>query len=85
MSGNTGNGRPDYGRLRDSLRRLFRDAGYVDGELLEWVDAAERDEAERETAERLRAENERLRQELRKLRAVQAAGMSSRLRDALRE
>jgi len=76
----------DYKAIREALRRLLQEAGREGGELLQFVDEAERREADnRDKTALLLAENERLRQEVRKLRVAQAGTMSSRLRDALRE
>jgi cell division protein FtsB len=76
----------DYETIRTVLRQQLPDTSLVREELMRLVDEAERREAaEREKSERLHAENERLKQELRKLRTAQAGAMSSRLRDALRE
>lgn len=72
--------------MRAALRELFQDAGYVREEMLQWVDEVERRSAsERDIVARLKAENDRLKQDVRKLRIAQAGVMSSRLKDALRE
>lgn len=76
----------DYEAIREALRRLLQEAGREGSGLLQFVDEAERREAaDRERTAQLMAENERLKQEVRKLRVAQAGTMSSRLRDALRE
>lgn len=76
----------DYEAIRQALRQLLREAGREGADLPQWVDEAERREtAAREQTALLLAENERLKQEVRKLRIAQAGTMSSRLRDALRE
>lgn len=65
-------------QLRDAVLQLFRDAGYTVPELLPYIDGLTRD-------------NDRLKQELKRLRLAAARGssspdgMNSRLKDALRE
>ncbi|WP_336788551.1 hypothetical protein [Paenibacillus sp. MMO-177] len=64
--------------LREAMLQLFRDAGYTVPELLPYIDGLTR-------------ENDRLKQELKRLRLAAARGsassdsMNTRLKDALRE
>ncbi|MDF2723953.1 MAG: hypothetical protein K0Q59_3628 [Paenibacillus sp.] len=79
-------GNPSAEAMREALHKLFRDAGYVQEELLQWIDEAERrSAADRDSIVRLQADNERLKAQLRKQRTAQTGAMSSRLMDALRE
>ncbi|WP_336772807.1 hypothetical protein [Paenibacillus sp. MMO-58] len=65
-------------QLREAVLQLFRDAGYSVPELLPYIDG-------------MSQENDRLKQELKRLRLAAARGsassdsMNSRLKDALRE
>jgi len=66
-------------KLRDSVFKLFQDAGYELPELLDWMEAHE--ELTREN-ERLKLANKKLRDTITR---QESGGMSSRLKEALRE
>lgn len=65
-------------QIRQAIQKLFQDAGYSVPELLPYIDS-------------MTLENDRLKQELKKLRLAAVRGsasmdsMNSRLKDALRE
>ena len=76
----------DFETIRMVLRQLPQEAREGQEKLLRWVDELEGEElSQRESFRLLLAENERLKQEIRKLRLAQSGIMSSRLKDALRE
>lgn len=77
-------------RLSAALHRLFDDAGYEVPELAALVGLQEEREQAARRLEELSQENAKLKQELRRLTSAASAragagGMSSKLRDALRE
>ena len=81
-------------RLRAALGQLFKDAGYETPELHECIDAFEREPLAVNLIEELSAENERLNQEIEKMRQrnqanpdrpTQGSAMSTKLKEALRE
>jgi DNA-binding transcriptional MerR regulator len=78
-----------YEYLRDTIKQLFKDAGYEIPELLEALDRQEKSSLDDQRVEALTAENERLKQEINRLRTkiydLTVNNMSSKLKDALRE
>lgn len=92
---------PISGELRNRLQRLFADAGYECPKLLAAIEAVEavegaesqdiqaKDRSTEQLVQQLMAENERLKQEISRLRNLifdrASNSMSSKLKDALRE
>ncbi|WP_051620972.1 hypothetical protein [Paenibacillus sp. UNC451MF] len=74
--------------LRIALLQLFADAGYEHKGLLRSIEALERETGYKEELEQLTMENERLKEQVRRLRNTvnsKESSMSSKLREALRE
>ncbi|NIK75228.1 uncharacterized protein Yka (UPF0111/DUF47 family) [Paenibacillus castaneae] len=65
-------------QIRETIDKLFLDAGYAAPELLEYIEKLERDTDQmQQTIKKLKLDAVR--------KASAAAGMNSRLKDALRE
>lgn len=65
-------------QIRETIDKLFLDAGYTAPELLEYIEKLERDTDQmQQTIKKLKLDAVR--------KASAAAGMNSRLKDALRE
>jgi hypothetical protein len=78
-----------FQELRATLLQLFQDAGYRREELLRALEDWQKDRLRLQKFDQLVLENERLRRDIRSVRGTGQAkledGMSSKLRDALRE
>lgn len=78
-----------YDQIRAALGQLHQDAGYESKVLLQWVETAEEQALQLERLEAIEAENDRLKQEVKRLRDLYysktASSMSTKLKEALRE
>jgi uncharacterized membrane protein YccC len=79
----------NYDQLKSVLEQLFADAGYERPELLQLLRQAELQQAELGRLQEQEGENERLKQEVKRLRELYysktMSAMSTKLKDALRE
>lgn len=65
-------------QIRKTVEKLFKDAGYTAPELISYIDKLEKDQEQmHHTIKKLKLDSMR--------KASSAAGMNSRLKDALRE
>lgn len=74
--------------LRTALLRLFQDAGYEHKGLIQGIESLGKEPYYIEKLEQLELENQRLKEQIRRLRKAAGSkdgGMSSKLREALRE
>lgn len=73
--------------LRTALLQLFHDAGYENKGLIRCLEAFEQEPLYKEKLEQLELENERLKEQIKRLRKTVNSkdSMSSKLREALRE